>query len=46
MGELESKGTNQVSVAIMHVGEDEGLDKAADTLEVIDIWENKPLVIG
>lgn len=28
-----------------HVGGEEGLDPAADTLEVTGIWENKPLVL-
>lgn len=37
MGELESKGTSRAYVAIIHVGGDEGLDKAADTLEMADM---------
>lgn len=43
---MESKETSQASVAFIHVGRDEGLDKASDTLAVIDIWKNKSLVMG
>lgn len=46
MEELKSKRTPQTAVAIICVGGNEGLDQVANKLEVIGIWNCKPLVIG
>ena len=45
MEELKSNRTSQAAVAIIRVGGDEGLDQAADMLEIIGIWKDKPLVL-